>query len=87
MRMRNVVVVVAVLALLALVTGWSVAAAKQYQFTGTVTEIDAKGKTINVDKGGDIWEFSTEGQKDLKLKKGDKVTVFYQMIAKKIETK
>ena len=50
---------------------------KQYQFTGTITEVDAKGKTMRVDKGGEIWEFSTEGLKDLKLKKGDKVTVYY----------
>ena len=52
-----------------------------------MTDVDAKAKTMSVDKGGDIWEFSTEGVKDLKVKKGDKVTVTYVAIAKKIEMK
>ena len=43
--------------------------------------------SLGVDKGGDIWEFSTDGLKDLKAKKGDKVTVYYQMVAKKLEMK
>jgi hypothetical protein len=47
----------------------------------------AKGKTMSVDKGGEIWQFSTEGLKDMKAKKGDKVTVHYQMVAKKVEMK
>jgi hypothetical protein len=70
-----------------IVAGLSIAAtAKQYQFTGTVTEVDAKSYLLRVDKGGDIWEFSTVGM-DLKAKKGDKVTVHYEMIAKKVEKK
>jgi hypothetical protein len=78
----------AVLLVLAVAAGFTLAAsATQYQFTGTITEVDTKGRTIRVDKGGDVWEFSTEGLKDLKVKKGDKVTVQYQMIAKKIEAK
>ena len=60
---------------------------KQYQWTGTVTEVDAKDKTMSVDKGGEVWQFSTEGLKDAKVKKGDKVTVYYVAIAKKIEMK
>jgi hypothetical protein len=81
-------VIVVAVALLVVVTAVSMAAGpKQYQFTGTVTEIDAKAKTISVDKGGDVWEFSTNGVKDAKAKKGDKVTVYYQMVAKKIESK
>jgi hypothetical protein len=78
---------VVLLALVVAVASLSRAAGKQYQFTGTVTEVDAKAKTISVDKGGDIWEFATDGLKDLKLKKGDKVTVHYQMIARKVEAK
>jgi hypothetical protein len=81
----------AVLALLVsfgLVVTLSMAAGpKQYQWTGTVTEVDAKEKTMSVDKGGEVWQFSTEGLKDLKVKKGDKVTVQYVAIAKKIEMK
>jgi hypothetical protein len=49
--------------------------------------VDAKAKMMSVDKGGEIWQFSTEGLKDMKAKKGDKVTVYYQMIAKKVEMK
>ena len=86
MRSRSAVLVVIVVALVAAAVGWSIAAPKQYQFTGNVVEMDAKAKTISVDKAGDVWEFYTDGLKDLKVKKGDKVTVFYQMTAKKIET-
>jgi len=76
------------LAAVILVTTWSIAAGpKQYQWTGAVTDIDPKAKTMSVDKGGDIWEFSIEGLKDLKVKKGDKVTVHYVTIARKVEVK
>jgi hypothetical protein len=85
---RRVVAIVVVLAVLAIVASWSMAAGpKQYQWTGTVTDVDPKAKTMSVDKGGDVWEFSTEGLKDLKVKKGDKVTVYYITIARKVEAK
>ena len=88
MRSRFMLAVLAVLVSVGLVVSLSMAAGpKQYQWTGTVTEVDAKAKTMVVDKGGETWEFSTEGLKDLKAKKGDKVTVFYVAIAKKIEMK
>lgn len=63
------------------------AAAKTYQYTGTVTQADAK--QISVDKGGDIWEFAVNGDTKgtLNTKKGDKVTVTYRMFATKIEKK
>ena len=87
MRSRLTVAVV-ILVVFAFVATWSMAAGpKQYQWTGTVTEVDPKAKTMVVDKGGETWEFSTEGLKDIKAKKGDKVTVFYVAIAKKIESK
>ena len=88
MRHRIAAVFAGILALMVIVVGLSIAAAaKQHQFTGTVTEVDAKSNLLRVDKGGDVWEFSTGGMKDLKAKKGDKVTVYYEMIAKKIEMK
>ena len=88
MRNRFTMAVLAVLVLVGLVATLSMAAGpKQYQWTGTVTEVDAKAKTMVVDKGGETWEFSTEGLKDSKVKKGDKVTVYYVAIAKKIESK
>ncbi len=87
MRNRAIVALIAVLAVITLVATWSLAAPKQYQWTGTVTAVDDKAKTLSVDKGGDIWEFSTEGLKGLRVKKGDKVTVYYVSIAKKIDMK
>jgi ribosomal protein S1 len=89
MRNRFTMAVLTVLVLVGLVATLSMAAGpKQYQWTGTVTEVDAKAKTITVDKGTEgTWEFSTEGLKDPKVKKGDKVTVYYVAIAKKIEAK
>jgi hypothetical protein len=78
----------AVLLALAVAAGFTLAATPTpYQFTGTVTEVDARGRIIKVDRGGEAWEFSTEGLKDVKVKKGDKVVIQYQMIAKKIEAK
>ena len=88
MRNRFMLATISFLVGLALAATISMAAgAKQYQWTGTVTDIDPKAKTMSVDKKGDIWEFSTEGLKDLKVKKGDTVTVYYVAIAKKIESK
>ena len=88
MRSRVVTLMVALVALVAFAVGVSIAAGPtQYQFTGEVKDIDAKAKTFKVDKGGDVWEFSMDGLKDTKMKKGDKVTVYYTMTAKKIEMK
>jgi hypothetical protein len=87
MRKARLIALVVVVVAVAIAATLSLAAPTQYQFTGAVTEFDAKAKTVKVDKGGDVWEFSTDGLKDLKLKKGDKVTVYYTMIAKKIESK
>ena len=61
------------------------AAVKSYQYTGTVT--DVAGGTISVDKGGEVWQFSTAAMKGVAAKKGDKVTVYYTMVAQKIEAK
>ena len=77
---------------LALVAMVGVSQAADYQFTGNVTDIDAAKKTLKVTKteGGkdDTWEFSTTGVKDVaKIKKGDKITVHYYMVIKKIESK
>jgi hypothetical protein len=88
MRSRFVMAFLAILVSVGLVVTFSMAAGpKQYQWTGTVTEIDPKAKTMSVDKSGEVWDFSTEGMKDVKVKKGDKVTVYYIAIAKKIESK
>lgn len=88
MRSRFVTALLAILVSVGVVVTLSMAAApKQYQWTGVVTEVDAKDKTMSVDKAGELWQFSTDGLKDLKVKKGDKVTVYYVAVAKKIEMK
>lgn len=63
------------------------ATTKTYQYTGTVVAADAK--QISVDKGGDVWDFTLDGETKgaLDTKKGDKVTVTYRMHATKIEKK
>jgi Cu/Ag efflux protein CusF len=88
MRKPLVIVVIAAVALVAFAAGLSGAAgARSYQFTGEVKEVDAKAKTVSVDKGGDVWEFSTATLKEFKVKKGDKVTVHYEMVVRKVEVK
>jgi predicted membrane-bound dolichyl-phosphate-mannose-protein mannosyltransferase len=77
-------VVVAVLALAA--AGVAVAAAKSYQFTGVVKTVT--GSTFTVEKSAtEIWEFSTDKDTKGAPKVGDKVTVYYKMIATEIEVK
>jgi len=86
MRKSTMFVLATVLAMAAFLAGLSLAGGpKQYQFTGVVTELDDKAKLLGVDKAGEVWEFSTQGLKGVKVAKGDKVTVYYQMVAKKIE--
>jgi len=62
------------------------AAAKSYQFTGTVKTVDAG--TVTVEKSAkEVWQF--EVSKDTKgtPKVGDKVTVMYKMVATDIDSK
>ena len=68
-------------------TAASMALAKDYQVTGPV--IDVKDDAIIVKKGSDNWEIPRD--KDTKstgdIKKGDRVTIKYKMIATSIEGK
>jgi hypothetical protein len=62
------------------------AAAKSYQFTGTVKSAD--GGTLTVEKSAkDTWTFSTDKNTKGTAKVGDKVTVYYSMVATEIEAK
>ena len=62
------------------------AAAKAYQFTGTVKTVT--GTTFTVEKSAtETWEFSTDKDTKGAPKVGDKVTVYYKMIATEIEVK
>jgi hypothetical protein len=73
------------LMLMAFVAG-GYAAAKSYQFTGTVKASDAGGLTVEK-SAKETWQF--ELSKDTKgaAKVGDKVTVYYKMVATEIESK
>jgi hypothetical protein len=62
------------------------AAAKAYQFTGTVKANE--GGTLTVEKNAkETWTFSTDKDTKGTAKAGDKVTVYYKMIATEIEAK
>jgi hypothetical protein len=71
----------------ALLAAGSMALAKDYQVTGPV--VDVKDDAIIVKKGSDNWEIARD--KDTKstgdIKKGDRVTIKYKMIATSIEGK
>ena len=62
------------------------AAEKSYQFTGVVKSND--NGTLVVEKSAkETWTFSTDKGTKGSAKVGDKVTVYYKMIATEIETK
>ena len=87
MTKRMAVAIVGVVALVLVVAGVAHATAPhQYQFTGTVTVVE--GTNVTVQKSAkETWIFSTEGSSGVSVKKGDAVTVYYHMVADKIETK
>ncbi len=65
----------------------SYAASKSYQFTGTVKAVDSG--TLTVEKSAkETWIFDLpSGTKGGTPKVGDKVTVYYKMVATQIEAK
>jgi len=83
--MKRVALMVLLLALAFVAGGY--AAAKNYQFTGTVKAVDATSLTVEK-SAKETWQF--ELPKDVKggaPKVGDKVTVQYKMVATEIEAK
>ena len=85
--MKRVILAVFVIAaiLAAFVVGGS-AAAKSYQFTGVVKAAD--GGTLTVEKSAkETWQFETSKDTKGTPKVGDKVTVYYKMVATEIEAK
>ena len=63
-----------------------VAAGKTYQFTGVVKASD--GGTLTVEKSAkEVWTFDTGKDTKGTAKVGDKVTVYYTMMATQIESK
>ena len=85
--MRRILWIVMIAALLvAAAVAGGYAASKSYQFTGTVKATD--GGMLTVEKTAkETWQF--EMPKDVKgtAKVGDKVTVYYKMVATEIEAK
>jgi hypothetical protein len=62
------------------------AAAKAYQFTGTVKSND--GGVLTVEKSAqETWTFDTNKDTKGTAKVGDRVTVYYTMVATQIEAK
>jgi hypothetical protein len=86
--MKRVLMVIFVVSLIvaALVAG-GYAAPKSYQFTGVVKAADAGNVTVEKN-AKETWQF--ELPKDVKggaPKVGDRVTVYYKMVATEIEAK
>ena len=86
--MRRILWIVMIVAfLIAAFVAGGYAAAKSYQFTGTVKAAEAG--TLTVEKSAkETWQFDLP--KDVKggaPKVGDKVTVYYKMVATEIEAK
>jgi hypothetical protein len=84
--MRRVALGIIFAAAVAVLTLTAYAAAKSYQFTGTVKTVE--GSTFTVQKSAtETWEFSTDASTKGTPKVGDKVTVQYRMVATNIESK
>ena len=76
----------ALLLTLACVTGGD-AAVKSYQFTGVVKTVDASSMTVEK-SAKETWQFELAKEtKGAPAKVGDRVTVYYKMVATEIESK
>jgi hypothetical protein len=76
----------AVLLTLACVTGGD-AAVKSYQFTGVVKTVDASSMTVEK-SAKETWQFEIAKEtKGATVRVGDRVTVYYKMVATEIEPK
>ena len=86
--MRRVLLTLTVFALLCVAfAAGGYAASKSYQFTGVVKAVDAGSLTVEK-SAKETWQF--ELAKDAKggaAKVGDRVTVYYKMVATEIEGK
>ena len=87
MNMAKLLAIIGVCQLLFLQGSYAAAAAKTYQVTGQILEMNEK--TIVVQKGDERWEINrddtTKGKEDLKV--GRKVTIHYRMTATSVEPK
>jgi hypothetical protein len=85
--MRRVLIALFGLALIvsAFVAG-GYAASKSYQFTGIVKAADAGSLTVEK-SAKETWQFDVSRETKGTPKVGDKVTVYYKMVATEIESK
>ena len=87
--MRRALSVVFVLAVIVIVSAFAAggyAAAKSYQFTGIVKSADAGSLTVEK-SAKETWQFDVSKDTKGTPKVGDKVTVYYKMVATEIESK
>ena len=72
---------------LAALAGTSLGSAKQYQVTGKLLAVTEKMLTI--EKGDEKWEIDRTSDLKVsgKLEVGEKVTIYYHMVADKVEDK
>jgi hypothetical protein len=86
MKHVTVGVLVVLLMVIAFMAG-GYAASKSYQFTGVVKAADSGMLTVEKSPK-EIWNFEVAGDtKNSKPKVGDRVTVYYKMVATEIEPK
>jgi hypothetical protein len=75
-----------ILALVLAFVAGGYAATKTYQFTGVVKSVE--GSTFSVEKSAkETWTFETSKDTKGAPKAGDKVTVYYKMVATEIENR
>ena len=87
--MRRALSVVFVLAVIVIVSAFAAggyAATKSYQFTGIVKSADAGSLTVEK-SAKETWQFDVSKDTKGTPKVGDKVTVYYKMVATEIESK
>ena len=83
---RTYLALVAILVLMLAFVAGTYAATKTYQFTGVVKSVE--GVNFSVQKSAkETWSFETSKDTKGAPKVGDKVTVYYKMIATEVENK
>ena len=88
MNMHKSLCVVAIAAGLLMPTGNAEAKkAKEYQVTGPVVSVDDNVVTIQKDEEKWEIELGADVKVEGKLKPGEKVTIYYHMVANKVEKK
>jgi hypothetical protein len=89
MRARTRSLASIVLALSLLLPAFASAAAKKYQVTGKVLEVNDKTIVVQTTKGDERWEIerTADTKIDGDLKVGAKVTIEYRMVAANVEVK